>query len=378
MGRRPSPRRVAARSVASSQIVEGAVTTAILSPAVVATIDDAQTTADDALVTADDAQTTAIAAQTTADGKNKIYRQTSAPGGASHATGDLWFDTDDDNKFYRWTGAAWDGFELGDSAIASISANKITAGTIDASVITVSNLDAGNITTGSLSANRISGGTITGVTVDAQVGDIGGFTLRSGTLVGEDASTIINPNGNIDMAGDIFASGDLNCGGDVNATGDVEATNINNQGITCVGLTAFGTANRMGLIWDNPDFKGVVDGGGATMVLGTTSDVRFKENITNLESTFIEKLLNEVRIVEYTPKAILANDVPKTKKRTGIIAQEIINVFPDLVVGDYENPENFLSVNYAGFVPYLIKTVQYMSNQIETLEARIAALESQP
>ena len=106
-------------------------------------------------------------AQSTADGKNKVYRQSSAPAGTSHTQGDVWFDTDDDNKIYRWTGSAWSSFELGDGALASISANKITAGTIDASIITVSNLDAGRITTGTLSATRIGASSITAEKIGA-------------------------------------------------------------------------------------------------------------------------------------------------------------------------------------------------------------------
>jgi hypothetical protein len=102
------------------------------------------------------------AAQASADGKNKIYRQNSQPTGGTYVQGDTWFDTDDDNKIYRYDGTSWVGFTLGDNALASISANKITAGTIDARVITVSYLDAGSITSGTMSADRISGGTITG------------------------------------------------------------------------------------------------------------------------------------------------------------------------------------------------------------------------
>jgi hypothetical protein len=108
------------------------------------------------------AASAAAAAQTTADGKNRIYRQTTQPTGGTYAEGDLWFDTDDDNKFYRFTSGAWSGFTLGDGALASLSATKLTAGTIDASVITVSNINAGNISTGSLAADRISANSITG------------------------------------------------------------------------------------------------------------------------------------------------------------------------------------------------------------------------
>jgi hypothetical protein len=43
------------------------------------------------------------------NGKNHIYRQTTAPDGSVYALveGDVWFDTDDGNKQYYWTGTAW-------------------------------------------------------------------------------------------------------------------------------------------------------------------------------------------------------------------------------------------------------------------------------
>ena len=126
-----------------------------------------------------------VNAQASADGKNTIYRQTTQPTGGTYVTGDVWFDTDDDNKIYRYSSATstWVGFTLGNNALASISANKITAGTIDASVITVSNLDAGNITTGTLTGRTISGGSITGATIQLAAGTLGGqFTLTNTLL----------------------------------------------------------------------------------------------------------------------------------------------------------------------------------------------------
>lgn len=56
-------------------------------------------------------------AQLTADGKNTIYSQTTAPAGSAHAVDDLWLDTDDGNKLYRWTGSAWVSAQ--DTAIAA-------------------------------------------------------------------------------------------------------------------------------------------------------------------------------------------------------------------------------------------------------------------
>ena len=124
----------------------------------------------------------ATAAQTTADGKNKVYRQTTMPTTGPFTEGDLWFDTDDDNKFYRYTSGAFSSFTLGNEALASLSANKLTAGTIDASVITVSNLNAGNISTGVLNADRIQAASITGAKLVA--GTIEAVSIAAGTITG--------------------------------------------------------------------------------------------------------------------------------------------------------------------------------------------------
>jgi hypothetical protein len=99
-------------------------------------------------------------AQASADGKSTIYRQTTQPTGASYATGDTWFDSDDGNKIYRYDGTNWVAVQLGGNGLANINANSINTGTLNASLVTVSNLDAGSITTGTLSAITIRGNTI--------------------------------------------------------------------------------------------------------------------------------------------------------------------------------------------------------------------------
>lgn len=198
------------------------------------------------------ARLAAVAAKTSADGKNTIYRQTTVPTGGTYAVGDTWFDTDDGNAIYRYAAGAtatvsnkaltsnvatlttsaahsftpgesvvvtsvdatfngtytvisvpttttltyartatnvtavastgtitsstgWKAIVLGDSALVSISANKLTAGTIDASKITVSNLDAGSISTGTLSADRIAANSL-------DVNKLTAGELRSGTI----------------------------------------------------------------------------------------------------------------------------------------------------------------------------------------------------
>lgn len=52
-----------------------------------------------------DAAAAASTAQSTADGKITTFVSTSAP--TAQSLGDLWIDSDDQNKMYRWSGSAW-------------------------------------------------------------------------------------------------------------------------------------------------------------------------------------------------------------------------------------------------------------------------------
>ena len=89
--------------------------------------------ADAALAVATAAFNTAAAAQATADGKIDSFWQTTAPGSASE--GDLWFDTDDNLKQYRWTSGAW--ALAADTRIGTAIANAATAqATADGKIVT--------------------------------------------------------------------------------------------------------------------------------------------------------------------------------------------------------------------------------------------------
>jgi hypothetical protein len=46
-------------------------------------------------------------AQATADSKNATYYQDAQPAGGTYEVGDMWVDTNDDNKLYTWDGSAW-------------------------------------------------------------------------------------------------------------------------------------------------------------------------------------------------------------------------------------------------------------------------------
>jgi hypothetical protein len=105
------------------------------------------------------AASAASAAQTTADGKNKVYRQDSTPIG-TFATGDLWFDTANGDRISRWSGSAWVQYGLGYQAISSIDAGTISVGTLNAARIAANSLDVSVLQAGTLRAGTIYTGNI--------------------------------------------------------------------------------------------------------------------------------------------------------------------------------------------------------------------------
>ena len=59
-------------------------------------------------------------AQAAADSKNASYYQNDEPAGSAHEIGDLWIDTNDNDKLYSWDGDSWELAQ--DSAAASSAA----------------------------------------------------------------------------------------------------------------------------------------------------------------------------------------------------------------------------------------------------------------
>lgn len=112
-----------------------------------AAADAADAKADAAAAAAAAAATAAGNAQTSADGKNTVWYQTTAPAGTAHAVDDIWFDTDDGNRIYRWTGVApWTATQFGTNAIANLAITNAKIGNLDAAKITASTFAAITIT----------------------------------------------------------------------------------------------------------------------------------------------------------------------------------------------------------------------------------------
>lgn len=126
----------------------------------------------------------ATAAQNTADGKNKVYRQATAPTGTL-AVGDLWFNTSEDNKPNRWNGSSWEAYGFGNLAIGNLDASKISTGYLAAARIEVASLSGDKITGRTILAEKLAVGTISAVEIAAATitgAKIAATTITAGNI----------------------------------------------------------------------------------------------------------------------------------------------------------------------------------------------------
>jgi hypothetical protein len=107
--------------------------------------------------------------------------------------------------------------------------------------------------------------------------------------------------------------------------------------------------------------------GSGAVAFGSWSDRRLKENITDLPSQLAN--ITALRPVEF--------DYIESEgggHQLGFIAQEVEEIYPDLV-GERQDGMKTLS-GMGKMEARLIKAIQEQQTLIETLEARITALES--
>jgi len=371
------------------------------------------------------AQSAATAAQTTADGKNKIYRQGTTPTG-TFSVGDLWFNTANDNAISRWDGSSWVANTLGNNALASISANKITAGTIDASVITVSNINAGNISTGNLSADRIASASITGTKIAAgtivasniATGTITATQIAAGTITASNLATGTLSANNI-TTGTLSASVGLSAvsgtigGFTISSTSIFSSTNLviestgnisggNSQtlfyGFVNIG-GGFPTGERL-IVSGSSSFVGtIVSTSNVTsqthffspfatnvtsaangfwvstsgrMTYTTASSQRYKHDIVDLVSIpeyDPKKLLDlPVRAFRYNEDYVTPTDDRAEVLIPGFIAEEVDAIYP--IACDYSETKGPESWNDRVILPAMLALIQDQETRIQALEGK--------
>ena len=319
--------------------VDGRVDTAnITISANTSAVSSAQSTADDAVLDAAGALSSAVGAQSTADSKATTFRQTTPP--TALATGDIWYDTDDSNKMYRWSGSSW--ADVQDANISTLYAKYGVTLNVNGYVTGFAQNNNGTTGTFVILADKfavvdpsgdpaepeyvpfsISGGKIvmtTDVTIDGDLlvtGSINGNRLINGTIgttqIGTDAITTTNIGANQVTATEILA-GSITAS-KINVT-DLSAVNadlgtitagtitMDTAGFIKGGQTAFNTGTGFFLGYDT---------GAYVFSIGNGTD-----NFLSWDGTTLQ-VIGDILVGEYSASVntILSADTERTKLGIG-------------------------------------------------------------
>ena len=132
--------------------------------------------------------------------------------------------------------------------------------------------------------------------------------------------------------------------------------------------------DRVGIGTASPTEKLHVNGNARATAHTTTSDSRLKED-KKLLTNALEKI-KQLNGYNFIWNAKAGSRVGEAD--TGVIAQEVQKVFPNLVHGGTnEDTDQYLSVNYGGLTAPLISAVKELDAKNTTLENRVKTLEKE-
>tara|TARA_B100001287_G_scaffold193376_1_gene163486 strand:- start:56 stop:1210 length:1155 start_codon:yes stop_codon:yes gene_type:complete len=168
----------------------------------------------------------------------------------------------------------------------------------------------------------------------------GDLTITGNDISSSSTTAITLSGSNVTTLGDLTVTGnDINFGNGETISNGIDETISLNASTTSLSndLTVGGDVN-------------------------ISSDARLKSNIVSLGATLSKLLLIDGKSYE-----------KDGKQRIGVLAQEIQEVFPELVT---EDGNEMLAVNYQGLVPVLINALKEQAKIIKSQEARLTNIEN--
>ena len=298
-------------------------------------VDDASASAARTTLGLGTAATTAASAYATAAQGAKADAALPKAGGAM--TGAITTNSTFDGRDVATDGSKLDGIETGATADQTVTAGSGLSGGGTGNV-TLSHSD----TSSQSSVNNSGATVIQDVTLDTY-GHVTGLASHTMTLANlgytgaTNANYITNNNQLTNGAGYTTSVGDI--------TGVTAGTNLNGGG-TSGGVT---------LNLDSTITVTTVNAG----TVNTTSDERAKDDITPITGA-----LDKVQQLGGYSFTLKATD----EKSSGVIAQEVQKVMPELV---QEGAEGFLSVQYGNMVGLLIEAIKEQQAQIDELKQKL-------
>lgn len=179
----------------------------------------------------------------------------------------------------------------------------------------------------------------------------------------------------IDSNGAFLISGTSSYSDGSNGRPPFQFNSKNGSHVGCASIsdTTSGISN---IIFKNPNgVVGAISTSGSATSYATSSDYRLKENIAPLTGA-IDRL-SQIPVHRFNFKA------DPTKTVDGFIAHEAQAVVPEAVTGtkdavDADGNPIYQGIDQSKLVPLLTAALQEAIAKIETLEAKVAALEAQP
>jgi hypothetical protein len=111
---------------------------------------------------------------------------------------------------------------------------------------------------------------------------------------------------------------------------------------------------------------------GTNELVEVSSSIKTKENIRTLESTV--ETFSKLRPVRYTPKLVGGLLEAEIRENIGLIAEEVVGLYPEVVTFDAEKQPAGLM--YDRLVPVLIEQVQSQHKEIQELRSLIVSLQN--
>ena len=244
---------------------------------------------------------------------------------------------------------AADSVETDKIVDANVTANKLatdsvqTAKIVDNAVTTVKILDA-NVTTAKIADNNVTTAKILDANVtnakllNDEVTITAGDGLQNGGAVALGSSVSVAVDSSV-----LRTTNNFSASGVFSFTNNTASTSTSTGAVIVTGGVGIGE-------------KLYVSSDAYANSFNTTSDKRLKSNIEDIKDYNIDNV---------RPVSFYWNDKSKSDaKQYGVIAQELDQQYPDLV----DKSSEYLSVNYQGLIPLLVKEVQDLKKKVKELE----------
>jgi hypothetical protein len=121
---------------------------------------------------------------------------------------------------------------------------------------------------------------------------------------------------------------------------------------------------NLGIGTTNPTSPLHVSGTITCTSLSQTSDIRLKDNIESLVGC--SEKISKLKTYSYTRKDYEILKTDASKVYYGLIAQEVIDVIPNIV--NYDTTNDVYTMDYISLIPFMIETIKEQNAKIQHLE----------